>query len=195
MRRCWLCWLWKHFALSSWSVHRASRHFVSAFTLRTTQDCVQSCREGWQHQNARLWPQTRATQASALALLLPWLPLKVDIWKMLFFCLSVKLSLFLCSTRWCWHRRLTKRTAVSLGELKQEGEKKRQKCWQIYSHLQSVSKGRWPTEYNKTGFQFQDPTSLKWFYLTIGVNRSSLDDFKKSARISSGSLGSYIGKY
>ena len=56
----------------------------------------------------------------------------------------------------------------------------------IYSNLQPVSEGRWPTEYNGTGIRFQDPTSLKWFYLTIGVSISSLDDFKKMAETSSG---------
>ena len=97
-----------------------------------------------------------------------------------------RLSLFPCSTRWCWHRRLTERTAVSLGELTCEGEKKDKKCWQIYTNLQPVSEGREPTDYNRTGFRFQDPKSHEWFYLTIGVSDSSLDAFKKSADTNSG---------
>ena len=64
--------------------------------------------------------------------------------------------------------------------------KKGKKHWDIYFHFQPVSEGRVPTEYNRTRFRFQDTKSLKWFFLTIGVNCSSLDDFKKSARISTG---------
>ena len=49
-----------------------------------------------------------------------------------------------------------------------------------------MSEGRVPTEYNKTRFRFQDIKSNKWFYLTIGVARSSFEDFKKSAETESG---------
>ena len=100
-----------------------------------------------------------------------------------------KLSLFLCSTRWCWHRCLPKGIAVALGQHKCPGEeKKAKKHWDIYFHFQPVSEGRVPTEYNRTRFRFQDTKSLKWFFLTIGVNCSSLDDFKMSARIFSGTI-------
>ena len=52
--------------------------------------------------------------------------------------------------------------------------------------MQTVNEGRVPTEYNRTRFRFQDPTNLKWFYLTIGVSDSSLDDFKKRDETNSG---------
>ena len=56
----------------------------------------------------------------------------------------------------------------------------------LFFFLQRVSEARVPTEYNRTPYRFQDPKSLKWFHLTIGVTLSSLDDFKKTAEAAPG---------
>ena len=150
---------------------------------------------------AQLSQPTKGTPAFVSVLHLLWRPLKVSLWKINLFLRDFSGEIF--SKKACLllaldHMGIDALQLALQSHLVNTSERVRQKVihylqlWFVRSFIRSyhdvnqlisafpfqpVSSGRCPTEYNRTGFRFQDPSSLKWFYLTLGVAKSTLDDF------------------